>query len=133
MIQEIEKIITWYNQLPADFTGINELMHKRQQLTVMIYPLNSYLADTLENKNDKDSDYETRRFERRRSLINKGETASKADALSRADALPEYRELMEADALFQRMKKKSEAVAKIIDCMNQHIAVLRDERQKKID
>lgn len=43
-LKKAEKIVMWYHNLPPDYIGINEIIHKRKNLSTLYFYLNSQLG-----------------------------------------------------------------------------------------
>lgn len=128
MIDEIQKIVEWYRELPSHFNSINELMHKRQRLAGYYFGLNGQLGDAREIWNEKKSKYEQKKMHLRAQFTAKGTT--KANTLSRANSTREYEAEEQAQADFYKLYYYTRAIEQILSAMNQQIAQLREELNK---
>lgn len=131
---QIEKVLTWYDRLPADFNDVDLLIDARRKLSTRLYQFACVLADL--SKDKISSEHRRKAFEARRKaeLIASTEkpVLSQIEAIvqSEAEGLKEAEAAAEAE--FQAARIIYSAAQTVCDVMNQHIANLRAERHRDL-
>tara|TARA_R110001632_G_scaffold173702_3_gene293162 strand:+ start:3147 stop:3560 length:414 start_codon:yes stop_codon:yes gene_type:complete len=133
IIDEIKDIISWYKDLPIDYTGITELMYQRIQLVTLM----SYYSSELGNYRIQWKNCEAETESVRRSIVKErldmGEALSKSQAYGKFYSIDQYVSEKRFDGAYNQMKFFYDSTNAIIDAMNQHISNLkREQDQTKI-
>ena len=132
-IKEITEIINWYRSLPADYTGINDLMFQRIQLVTLM----SYYATSMSEYRKQWKESEIALERKKRTIIverlDVGEPMSKSQEYGKFLSLDEYATERRYDGAYNEMRSFYDVCNKIVDALNQHISNLkREEDQTKI-
>jgi len=122
---QITEIVVWYRDLPSDFLGINELMHKRQQLAGYQVEYAAELGLARQIWSMSKAVYEKTKMQLR--VKYKSEGTSNADAISRANSIKELEEQQQAEADFYKMYYQYKSHEEVLSAMNQQIATLRED------
>jgi hypothetical protein len=125
---QIEKIISGYHSLPADFADVDRLINARRLLSTHLFEYAQMVGAQKKLASHAELKRKATYAATKQDLIAKGASAAKADA----EATVVVAELMEdeymADAELVAMRLIYEAAKDVLDTLNQHIANLRFER-----
>jgi len=126
--EAIEKIISGYHSLPADFADVDRLINARRLLSTHLFEYAQMVGAQKKLASHAELKRKATYAATKQDLIAKGASAAKADA----EATVVVAELMEyeymADAELVAMRLIYEAAKDVLDTLNQHIANLRFER-----
>jgi hypothetical protein len=126
--EAIEKIISGYHGLPADFADVDRLINARRLLSTHLFEYAQMVGAQKKLASHAELKRKATYAATKQDLIAKGASAAKADA----EATVMVAELMEyeymADAELVAMRLIYEAAKDVLDTLNQHIANLRFER-----
>ena len=131
-IEEINEIVNWYRSLPADYTGINDLMYQRIQLVTLM----SFYATSMSDYRIQWKEAEIVLERKKRTIIKErldvGEPMTKSLEYAKYFTIEEYATEKRYDGAYNQMRSFYETTNKIIDAINQHISNLkREETQTK--
>jgi len=124
---EITEIVKWYQKCPMDFSGINELMYNRVQLSTLLFFYASNLGDVRKEYKRAESQTEIVRRSKTMDLINNGQPITKAVEHGKMMSLDEYANERQWDALYFGMKLMYDSSIEILNTINQHISNLKKE------
>jgi len=122
-VNEIREIITWYQGLPEDYLGLNELMNKRQKLSAATFFFATSVGEASKAWNMAHAMAETKKNQLR---VEFGSNTS-ADYKARANNGDLYEAEKMAEGLYWAMREELGAIKEVLSSMSQQIAWLRDE------
>jgi len=124
---KINEIVRWYYETPPDFTGINDLMNQRIQLSTLLFWYSTELGNV--RKTWKQLEVETERTRRNsvKQMLDSGHPVTKATEHGKINSLDDYANEKSFDGLFHQMKFVFDSANEILNCMNQHISNLKKE------
>lgn len=124
---KINEIVCWYYETPPDFTGINDLMNQRIQLSTLLFWYSTELGNV--RKTWKQLEVETERTRRNsvKQMLDSGHPVTKATEHGKINSLDDYANEKSFDGLFHQMKFVFDSANEILNCMNQHISNLKKE------
>lgn len=124
---KINEIVRWYYETPPDFTGINDLMNQRIQLSTLLFWYSTELGNV--RKTWKQLEVETERTRRNsvKQMLDSGHPVTRATEHGKMKSLDDYANEKSFDGLFHQMKFIFDSANEILNCMNQHISNLKKE------
>lgn len=125
IIKEIDDIVNWWYKLEKGYTNINHLDDVLRRLTALYYYFNDILSDSYKVYLMSYVSRKVGYSKRVQSLIESGKTATSAkeEAVNDEDLKDEA----EQESLYNMLKLKGSAIAKIIDGLRQKISNLKTE------
>lgn len=131
-LEKINGIVEWWLNIPADYNGLNDLMHKRQVLSAHLYGLATDLAKARTSWSEAQAMLEEKK-NRKRVEFSKlpSNSTQKADYQARANTCELFELEKMAEGLYFGMKHQYEAVIQVLEAMAQRIAILRREWETK--
>ena len=130
-LQNIQKAVSWYDRLPADFNDIQMLLNARRLLSTRLFQLAGYLADQSRDKIAAEhvrKSFEARRFAEIKSTSEGKVIAAHIDAQVRSEAVEYAQKEAQAEADYTALKIIYSAAQNVCDVMSQHISNLKQER-----
>lgn len=128
-IEKINKIVDWWARLPPDFTGLNDVMHARQELSAFSFVLATDMATARNSWSVAQSELEKKKNQYRVKFKSHGVTL--ADYEARANTANLFEMEKNFEGMYFGIKHQYDAVAQILDAMAQRIAILRREWEMK--
>lgn len=126
---EIEKICKWYENLPRDYNGINELMYYKQRLIGLSVTYQSEVNKNREIMNLTAGVYEKNKMALRRMYLGNG--VGKAETISRAKTADLYIDLKTAETEYFNSYDFARIIKEVVNAFTQQIATLRHELENK--
>lgn len=125
IIKEIDDIVNWWYKLEKGYTNLNHLDDVLRRLTALYYYFNDILSDSYKVYLMSYVSRKVGYSKRVQSLIESGKTATSAkeEAVNDEDLKDEA----EQESLYNMLKLKGSAIAKIIDGLRQKISNLKTE------
>jgi len=128
-LASIEKIVTWYAQLPRDFSGVSDLMRARSMLATHLSFMAGFVADL-------NTQYKTAEFRRkaafsesmRQHMAVDKTSAAAAKMLAENDTLAKLETETATECEYQRAKLLYDAWRNVCDTLSQHISNLKMEK-----
>lgn len=127
--QALDTIIQWYRDLPRGYYDINELIYKRQKLVGYLANYTDLLEELQINLAGSENQLEERKINIRVKFQDKV-GIGKATSLSRQATTEESGKVNVASKQLSAMRDFIKIAIVINDTMNQHIAILRQEKKK---
>ena len=127
LIDNVSEIVNWYKGLPSDYTGINELMYARVQLSTNLF---LYAVEMGRYRIAwKEAEAQTERARRTSTIdyLENKQPLSKAQEYGKFDSLDQYILEKRYDGTYGSMKLFYDSSQAILDTLNQHIATLKKE------
>jgi hypothetical protein len=124
---EITEIVKWYHCLPMDYSGINELMYNRVQLSTLLFFYATEIGEARKQLKRAEAQTEMVRRHKTMDMINAGQPISKAVEHGKMMSLDEYANEREWDGLYYSMKYVYDVSIEVLNTINQHIANLKKE------
>jgi hypothetical protein len=125
--QQIEQIVDWYHNLTPDFTGINDLMYKRIQLSTLLFYYSVELGEVRKQWKMAEAETEISKRQAIKRMIDEGCPITKATEHGKIMSLDDYSTEKQLDGLYNSMKFIHDAAAEILNTINQHISNLKRE------
>lgn len=129
-LSEIQDIVKWWIDLPADFNELTLLMWNTQRLSGLLFTLGSDMAESRKAWAIAKSLYE-KEVKRLKVKFELTRSSSQAETQSRANTAELYEVENKAEAIYFGIKHQFDAVMEILEVMRQRIAVLRKEWELK--
>ncbi len=126
---EIKTIIDWYNKLPVDYTGLNELIHKRDRLATFYFTFSTELGNLEKSFYSVEAEYENEVNEMSAKLILENQELQKSKTIAKANNQNKLVLLKDAQGLMARSQYQFRAIKEVLSAMNQKIADLRYDKQ----
>lgn len=130
LIDNITEIVTWYKGLPSDYTGINELMYARVQLSTNLFLYASEMGRYRIAWKNSETESERVRREKTKSLLDAGFPLSKAQEYGKFYSLDEYALERQYDGTFGSMRLFYDGTQAVLETINQHISNLKKEYEE---
>ncbi len=128
MVAKIIEIVEWYQNVPADFTDLNTLIHNRRKLATYHVTLATMVSKARKEWRNLEADYEAKKNQKRMQFEAKG--AQKADWAARANLETELKKTVDAENNFYDLDYLYKAMIQVLSEMNQSIAILREEEKQ---
>jgi len=125
--QQIEQIVDWYHNLTPDFTGINDLMYQRIQLSTLLFYYSTELGEVRKQWKMAEAETEISKRQAIKRMIDEGCPITKATEHGKIMSLDDYSTEKQLDGLYNSMKFIHDAAAEILNTINQHISNLKRE------
>ena len=125
VITDINEIVDWYRELPMDYTGINDIMYQRIQLTTLLSYYATELGEYRIEWKNAEAETEKVRRQNTRQCLDDGLPYSKAQELGKFYSIDQYVMEKRYDGMYNSMKLYYDNCNAIIDCMNQHISNIK--------
>ena len=125
--QQIEQIVDWYHNLTPDFTGINDLMYQRIQLSTLLFYYSVELGEVRKQWKMAEAETEISKRQAIKQMIDEGCPITKATEHGKIMSLDDYSTEKQLDGLYNSMKFIHDAAAEILNTINQHISNLKRE------
>jgi len=125
--QQIKQIVDWYHNLTPDFTGINDLMYQRIQLSTLLFYYSVELGDVRKQWKMAEAETEISKRHAIKRMIDEGCAITKATEHGKIMSLDDYSTEKQLDGLYNSMKFIHDAAAEILNTINQHISNLKRE------
>jgi len=125
--QQIEQIVDWYHNLTPDFTGINDLMYQRIQLSTLLFYYSVELGEVRKQWKMAEAETEISKRQAIKRMIDEGCPITKATEHGKIMSLDDYSTEKQLDGLYNSMKFIHDAAAEILNTINQHISNLKRE------
>lgn len=122
---EIISIVVWYRDLPSDYLGVNELMHKRQQLAGFQVEFATELGLARKIWSLSKAVYEKTKMQLR--VKYKAQGTGNAEAISRANSIKEFEAQQEAEGEYYKLYYTYKSHEEVLSAMSQQIATLRED------
>ena len=87
---EITEIVKWYHCLPMDYSGINELMYNRVQLSTLLFFYSTEIGDARKQLKRAEAKTEMVRRHKTMDMINAGQPITKSVEHGKMMSLDEY-------------------------------------------
>ena len=126
-MEELEKLIREYLDIPKDFTAINDMMFLREQIAGNLYYLGSEVGQARKKLMAAKSLYEAKKIYSRMKYLDEG--VGRATTISRANSTRELENANEADGDFNILKYQYESAREVLSALNQKISWLKSEQQ----
>lgn len=130
VIEKITQIVNWWGKLPPDFTGLNDVMHARQELSAYSFVLATDMATARTNWGVAKSELEKKKNQMR-VRFEKTSGVTKADYQARANTAELFEMEQKFEAMYFGIKHQYDAVVQVLEAMAQRIAILRREWESK--
>lgn len=127
--EQMGTIIHWYEDLPMDYTGINDLMYQRIQLVTLMSYYATELGDCRVEFKNAEARTERVKREYTKKYLDAGFPMSKATELGKFYSIDSFEEEKRWEGLFAQMRFFYDNTNNIIDTMNQHVSNLKREEQ----
>ena len=134
VITNIQKVISWYANIPADFNDIDLLLNSRRVLATRLYELAVIMAQAIKEKNSTEHERKSFEYRRKCELM----AAAEKPVISHIEAIvfnesSTYRDVESAaEAEFKAMQLIYGAAETVVYTMQQHIANLRGEKSREV-
>jgi len=125
--QQIQQIVDWYHNLTPDFTGINDLMYQRIQLSTLLFYYSVELGEVRKQWKMAEAETEISKRQAIKRMIDQGCPITKATEHGKIMSLDDYSTEKQLDGLYNSMKFIHDAAAEILNTINQHISNLKRE------
>lgn len=129
VIKKVNNIVDWWARLPPDYTGLNDVMHARQELSAFSFVMATDMALARNSWSAAQSQLEKKKNQLRVKFEGQGTT--KADYQARANTADLYEMEKKFEGMYFGIKHQYDAVAQILEAMAQRIAILRREWESK--
>lgn len=130
-LEKVERIVNWWEKLPPDYTGLNDLMHARQLLSAHLYGIATDLALARKSWSEAQTMVEGKKNQLRVKFGVKEKSSTKVDHQARANTADLYELEKKYEGLYFGMKHQYDAIIQILETMAQRIAILRREWEHK--
>ena len=129
-LEEIKKAIKWYYDLPNDYRNVELLMAARRKLSVHAFELSDITGDT---KISLDNMYAERKIEHARSKVAlmAGTTAAAAESKAIIENKERIKQEKEYEGLYSRCRLLLVQTNEVLNCLNQHISLLKMEKDEQ--
>lgn len=128
-LEEIERIIRRYQELPADFSDVDRLQTASRKLATWLFTLAGEVGMLYKEKNRTEFQRRAAFDRKRKEVISQGESAAKAEAEAK-DAVTELLKAeMEADADHRAAQLLYDAAKDVLDALRQHVSKAKEERK----
>ena len=128
--KEVDKIISWWINLPKDYSDISMLLYMQQKLSGYSY----YLAcDSADFKKDYNFAYFWRKInvnKRKNAFIETGMSASASESLAIEKTEDELRKEIEAETVVYKQDLILKQIGNILNSLTQRISYLKAEYDK---
>ena len=128
-IESVTKIVTWWSRLPPDFTGLNDVMHARQELSAYAFVMATDMATARNSWSMAQSELEKKKNQYRVKFKSHGVT--QADYEARANTANLFEIEKKFEGMYFGIKHQYDAVVQVLEAMAQRIAILRREWESK--
>lgn len=125
--QQIEQIVDWYHNLTPDFTGINDLMYQRIQLSTLLFYYSVELGEVRKQWKMAEAETEISKRQAIKRMIDEGCPITKATEHGKIMSLDDYSTEKQLDGLYNSMKFIHDAATEILNTINQHISNLKHQ------
>ena len=124
----VHDIVDWYNGLPEDYLGINEIIHKRRILATNLFYLTTEVGYLGQQVEDLRRNYEDLYDD---LVVQNQENNArwKAEAIAKSSSNNSYSEYNELKAIYTRFKSQEKSIYEVLNAMQQDISVIRKERE----
>ncbi len=128
-LKKIIKVVSWYNELPKDYSNIEELLYVRKQLCTNLFAVAIELTKTRQEW--KKHAYEVERIKRQsmQSYLEEGVPVSKAEAYAKAEALEALEQETMIESAYMTLKILVDNAVEVNTTMMQHVSNLKEERK----
>jgi len=113
--QQIEQIVDWYHNLTPDFTGINDLMYQRIQLSTLLFYYSTELGEVRKQWKMAEAETEISKRQAIKRMIDEGCPITKATEHGKIMSLDDYSTEKQLDGLYNSMKFIHDAAAEILN------------------
>lgn len=124
VVDKINDIVKWYNELPKGYNNLTELMYNRQMLVTYFQ---RYAVEIGELKLQWKIAESERESERSRIEMKNIDTPTKATIIAKANTSHLLRIEKKAEGLYWRSKFNLDAVKEVISALNQDVAQARED------
>jgi hypothetical protein len=131
-LDNLQNIVDWYHGIPIDFLGINELMNQRRKLVTWFYYFNVAVGEFRQTKGDVEADYNEKLADAVAFELSDSHKHNQAEAKAKSQLSYLNEGLERAKSNYYRLKDQQEAISKVLDAMQQDIAVIREELNKRL-
>jgi hypothetical protein len=129
IINEVEKVVSWYKELPKDYSNISDIMYARKKITTYQF----YMSVELGKLRKVWKEFEVRREIVRRSkaveLIDEGLAMTKVQEMSKYEALDMFNEEKLADIEYHNMRFMVDSTQEVSNSMMMHLSQLKIEQK----
>lgn len=130
MLDNIQKIISWYALQKRDFCDIGALTYARVQLATLLSEMAGQVAQLYHQKTATEFQRKSAHAEAVRAAMGVEKTsAAAAKVIADSEVKDAFEREAEADAEYHRAKLLYDSYRNICDVMNQHISSMKSERR----
>ena len=127
--ESVTEIVSWYKDLPKDYSNINDLIYARQKLSTYQFYMAVDLGDLREDWKQKEVETEIVRRKKSVECIMDSLAMTKVQEISKHEALEKYQIEKEADANYHKVKFIIESTQEVNNTIMQHISQLKLEQK----
>jgi hypothetical protein len=130
LIDNISEIVTWYKGLPSDYTGINELMYARVQLSTNLFLYATEMGRYRIAWKSAEAEAEREKRKSTNDYLEQGYPLTKAQEYGKFHSLDHFVLEKQYDGTFGSMKLFYDSSQAILETLNQHISNLKKEYEE---
>jgi len=127
---KVIRIVNWWENLPSDFTGLNDVMHARQVLSAYLFGIATDLALARKSWGKSQSMLESKKSQLKVKFSAKV-SSTQAETQAKANTAKYFEMEKDFEAIYFGMKHQYDAIIQILEAMAQRIAILRREWESK--
>lgn len=132
MIEQIQKIVSWYSRQSRDFNDVPVLMNARAKLSTLLAEMAGQVVALYAQKNGAEFQRKAAHAEAlRREMSVEKTSAAAAKIVADSDVRTELEREYEADSEYQRARLLYDAYRNVCDVMSQHISNLKSEKRNE--
>ena len=127
ILNEIDVIVSWYQKLNDDFTGINDLINYRRKLATWYFYFNTALGESRNAKALSEAQYNEERSDKMAYELSVDKKMNHAEVKANSSVSYMLKQLEQDRATYYQLKDIQNSIVEVLNSMQQHIAVLRIE------
>lgn len=128
-IDEINEVVEWYTTLPFGYNDVNDLMFGRQKLTGYLFRYTTELGEVRKAWNKAQAIRENEKSKLEAREVHQG--IGKAEIFAKANTTKEFDLEKKLEGAYYSHKENVESIREVLNAMNQHIAIARDESTRR--
>ena len=130
-LSAIARVVTWYSNIPRDFSDVSHLMSARRSLACNLALMASQVGQLYEQKNATETLRKAAHASRMIEEIKGGTSAAAAKVIADSETTNELARELQSDSEYRRTYILYESWKNVCDVMSQHISNLKAERNNE--
>lgn len=129
IIHEMTTIVSWYKELPKDYTNIEDLMYARQKICGNMFLMSVELGNARQAWKEYEFTTEKLRRNTMANYLEEGVAVGKADAFARSESIVALEQEKIAEGYYHTLKFMMDSIQEVNNTIMQHISWLKKEKE----